>query len=139
MPFIPFKSNTLESTKAGTWAWMYHLFMYRREKYIEHYHKRSNIETTYSMIEGKFGSALHSKSSTGQINEALCKVLAHNICVLIQAMHALNIHPIFSAATQPAPKRPFRATYDAKPKSVFCTRLLPAKIRECTIGAGARY
>jgi hypothetical protein len=24
----------------------------------------------------------------------LCKVLAHNICVLIQAMHAFNIHPI---------------------------------------------
>ena len=60
-------------------------------------HKRSNIETAYSMIKGKFGSAIRSKSDTGQINEALCKVLAHNICVLIQAMHALNIHPIFSA------------------------------------------
>jgi hypothetical protein len=47
------------------------------------------------MIKGKFGSALRSKCDTGQINEALCKVLAHNICVLIQAMHALNIHPIF--------------------------------------------
>ena len=106
MPFIPFKSNTLESTKAGTWARMYPLFMYRREKYMQHYHKRSNIETAYSMIKGKFGSALRSKSSTGQINEALCTVLAHNICVLIQAMHALNIHPIFSAETQPAPKGP---------------------------------
>jgi hypothetical protein len=62
---------------------------------MEHYHKRSNIETAYSMIKGKFGSALRSKSDTGQINEALCKVLAHNICVLIQAMHALNIEPIF--------------------------------------------
>ena len=30
-----------------------------------------------------------------QINEVLCKVLAHNICVLIQDMHALNIHPMF--------------------------------------------
>ncbi len=47
------------------------------------------------MIKGKFGSALPSKSDAGQINEALCKVLAHNICVLIQAMHALNVHPIF--------------------------------------------
>ncbi len=62
---------------------------------LEHYHKRSNIETAYSMIKGKFGSHLRSKSDTGQINEALCKVLAHNICVLIQAMHALNIHPVF--------------------------------------------
>ena len=96
MPFIPFKSNTLEPTEAGMWARMYHLFMYQREAYMEHYHKRSNIETAYSMIKGKFGSALRSKSDTGQINEVLCKVLAHNICVLIQAMHAFNIEPLFA-------------------------------------------
>jgi hypothetical protein len=100
MPFIPFKSNTLEPTEAGMWARMYHLFMYRREEYMTHYHKRSNIETAYSMIKGKFGSALRSKSDTGQINEALCKILAHNICVLVQAMHALNIEPIFRQPLQ---------------------------------------
>jgi hypothetical protein len=82
MPLIPFKSNTVDPTEAGMWARMYHLFMYRREQYMEHYHKRSNIETAHSMIKGKFGSALRSKSDTGQINEALCKVLAHNIVVL---------------------------------------------------------
>jgi len=27
----------------------------------------------------------------------LCKILAHSICVLIQAMHAFNIHPILAA------------------------------------------
>jgi hypothetical protein len=64
---------------------MYHLFMYEREAFMEHYHKRSNIETAFSMIKGKFGSALRSKSDTRQINEVLCKVLAHNLCVLIQA------------------------------------------------------
>src|SRR5919112_5796844 len=97
MPFIPFKSNTVEPTEAGTWARMCHLFMYRREAYMEHYHKRSNIETAYSMIKGKFGSALRSKSDGGQINEALCKILAHNICVLIQAIHALGVEPNLSA------------------------------------------
>jgi transposase len=95
MPFIPFKSNTLEPTEAGAWARMYHLFMYQREAYMEHYHKRSNIETAYSMIKGKFGSALRSKSDTGQVNEALCKVLCHNICVLIRAMHELGIELSF--------------------------------------------
>ncbi len=106
MPFIPFKSNTLEPTEVGAWARMYHLFMYRREEYMAHYHKRSNIETAFSMIKGKFGSELRSKSDTGQINEALCKVLAHNICVLIHAMHALNIHPVFCAETQAAQELP---------------------------------
>jgi len=95
MPFIPFKSNTLEPTEASMWARMHHLFMYQREAFMEHYHKRSNIETAYSMIKGKFGSALRSKSDTGQINEALCKVLAHNICVLVQAIYELGIEPDF--------------------------------------------
>ena len=31
----------------------------------------------------------------GQINEALCKVLCHNLCVLVQAMHELGIEPAF--------------------------------------------
>src|SRR5215211_5631702 len=54
-------------------------------------HKRSNIETAYSMIKGKFGSAIRSKSDTGQINEALCKVLAHNICVLIHGLTPFSV------------------------------------------------
>ncbi len=43
-------------------------------KFLEHYHQRSNVETAYSVIKEKFGSALRSKSNTGQINEALCTV-----------------------------------------------------------------
>jgi transposase len=62
---------------------------------MEHYHKRSNIETAYSMIRGKFGSVLRSKSDTGQVNEVLCKVLCHNICVVVHAMHELGIEPAF--------------------------------------------
>ncbi len=103
-PFVPFKSNTLEPVEAGMWARMYHLFMHKRDAFLEHYHKRSNIETAYSMIKGKFGSALRSKSDTGQINEALCKVLAHNICVLVQAIHELGIEPIFCAGRISAQK-----------------------------------
>jgi len=57
----------------------------------EHYHQRSNVETTFSMIKKKFGGALRSKSRTAQINEALCKVLAHNICVIIQSMNEFGI------------------------------------------------
>ena len=69
---------------------------------MKHYHKRSNIETAFSIIKGKFGSALRSKGDVVQINEALCKVLAHNICVLVQAIHELRIEPVFFAPTQAA-------------------------------------
>ena len=58
-------------------------------------HKRSNIETTFHMIKTKFGDRLRSKSRTAQINEALCKVLAHNLCCLIQSMYELEIKPEF--------------------------------------------
>ena len=33
----------------------------------------------------------------GQINEALCKVLCHNICCLVQAIHELGIEPTFGS------------------------------------------
>jgi hypothetical protein len=61
----------------------------------QHYDERSSIEAAYSMITGKFGSSLRSKSDTGQVNEALCKVLCHNLCVLVQAMQELGIELAF--------------------------------------------
>jgi hypothetical protein len=54
-----------------------------------------NTETAYSTMKGKFGDSLRSKRVAGQINEALCKVLCHNICVLVQGMHELGIAPAF--------------------------------------------
>jgi hypothetical protein len=41
---------------------------------------------------------LRSKTRTAQINEALCKVLCHNICCLIQSMVELGLKPKFWAA-----------------------------------------
>ena len=95
MPYIPFKTNTAVPTTNSVWAEMYHYFMYNREEFLAHYHKRSNVETAFSMIKGKFGDSVRSKSDIGQINEALCKVLCHNLCVIIQAIHELGIEPIF--------------------------------------------
>ena len=95
-PFVPFKSNTLPPAEDGSaWAQMYYFFMQNREQFLEHYHKRSNAETAFSQIKGKFGDSLRSKSDTGQINEALCKVLCHNLCVLVGAMQELGIEPAF--------------------------------------------
>ncbi len=69
-----------------------------QERCAERYHRRSNIETTFSMIKGKFGERLRSRTQTSQFNEVLCKVLCHNICCLIQSMHELNLKPKFYAA-----------------------------------------
>ena len=58
---------------------------------MEHYHKRSNVETCFHMIKSKFGDSLKSKDKIAQTNEILAKVLCHNICVVIQEMHELGI------------------------------------------------
>ena len=64
-------------------------------EYLKHYHKRSNVESTFSMIKAKFGDSLRSKTDTAIANEALAKVLCHNVCCLIQSHHELGIEPVF--------------------------------------------
>ena len=64
---------------------------------MNHYHKRSNVETAFSMIKAKFGGAVRSKIPVAQMNEILVKILCHNICVLIQGMYALGLEPEFGA------------------------------------------
>jgi len=107
-PFVPFKKNTVEPTQEEEpiWAKMYYYFMFNRLNFMEHYHMRSNIESAYSMIKAKFGDSLRSKSDTGQINEALSKVLCHNICVLVLAMRELGIEANFDSEIPFEPKLP---------------------------------
>ena len=77
------------------WKKMYHYFMFRNEEYSQHYHKRSNVETSVHMIKSKFGDSVRSKTWNAQVNEVLCKIICHNICVVIQEMHELGIQPDF--------------------------------------------
>ena len=97
VPFIPFKSNTVPTLEDSAWGRMYHYFMLNREQFLTHYHMRSNAETVFSMIKGKFGDSVRSKRDTGMVNEALAKVLCHNVCVVIQTIHELGIEPNFCA------------------------------------------
>ena len=94
VPFVPFKSNT---TGRGSpmWRRLYAYFMLYEAEWAAHYHKRSNVETTFSMVKGKFGDSVRAKSYPGQVNEILLKMLCHNICVLIQTMHELGVTPDF--------------------------------------------
>ena len=92
VPYIPFKSNTT-GQGSSRWRRLYAYFMLHEEEWKSHYHKRSNVETTFSMVKGKFGDALRSKSDMGQVNEILLKILCHNLCVLNQEMHELGITP----------------------------------------------
>ncbi len=102
-PYIPFKANSVDQYRRNKkwhsplWKQMFHFYSFNQEKFMQSYHKRSNVETTFMMIKAKFGDALRSKTKTAQINEALCKVLCHNICCLIQSMFELQLKPKFWA------------------------------------------
>ncbi len=94
--YIPFKSNaTGKSRGSYVWKKMYHYFQMNREEFLDHYHQRSNVETTFQMVKSKFGDKLKSKNWTAQQNELLCKLIAHNIVVLIHEMHELGVTPQF--------------------------------------------
>ena len=74
---------------------MYGYFQFRREEFLAHYHKRSNVESTFSMVKAKFRDHVRSKTDTAMKNEVLCKVLCHNICCVIQAQCELGIEAKF--------------------------------------------
>lgn len=100
IPYVPFKINSKEQTNYGpkstVWTKMLRFYNEHRAEFLTHYHKRSNVETTFHMIKSKFGQRLRSKTLVAQTNEALCKVLCHNLCVVIQSQHELGIETNFA-------------------------------------------
>jgi len=95
--YIPFKSNTTgKSGGCKIWSKMYHYFELNKDEFLLHYHKRSNVESTFASIKRKLGDTLKSKNNTAQINELLCKIIAYNIIVLIQEMYELGIKVDFT-------------------------------------------
>src|SRR5258708_744706 len=100
-PYIALRA-TATGGVGGAYREMFHYFQFKRDEFLARYHKRSNVESTFSMIKRKFGDFLRSKTDIAMTNETLCKILAHNIVVLIHEMHELGIDPVFwqQAGTQ---------------------------------------
>ena len=97
IPYIPFRNFTQKNRiyKGELWMRMYHFYKYHEAEFNQHYHKRSNVEATFSMIKARFGERLRSKTERAQINEALLKVLCHNLCVVIQSIYELGLEVEF--------------------------------------------
>src|SRR5216684_4261085 len=93
-PYIALRT-TATGAVGGAYQQMFHYFQFKRDEFLAHYHKRSNAESVFSMVKRKFGDYLRSKTDVAMLNEALCKILCHNIVVLIHEMHELGIEPIF--------------------------------------------
>jgi transposase len=93
-PFVPFKSN---SGSAGSEAWvrMHAYFTLNKDEFLSHYHRRSNVESTFSTMKRKFGAGLRSKTPAAQFNETMLKALCFNLSILVHAIHEFGIEPKF--------------------------------------------
>jgi transposase len=94
--YIPFKNHATGKTRGSPiWKKMYHYFQLNKDEFMEHYHKRSNTESTNAAIKRKFGETLKSKNQIAQVNELLAKIIAYNLTVVIHEMYENGIEPSF--------------------------------------------
>jgi transposase len=75
VPYVPFKINSKEQTNYGVkstvWTKMLKFYNEHRAEFLAHYHKRSNVETTFHMIKAKFGQRLRSKTLIAQTKRSV--------------------------------------------------------------------
>lgn len=96
-PRIPFKANSVESKHDDLWNRLLAFYTFNRPAFGAVYHKRSLTESTFSSIKRVLGGTVRAKTFEGQKTEVFMKVLCHNIRVLVQSMHELNVAPQFWA------------------------------------------
>lgn len=106
--FFPAFPRDTTGAIGGLFGKTFGYFLLKKEEYLAHYHKRSNVESTVSMIKRKFGDSVKAKNETAMKNEVYAKFVCHNLSVLIMEMHVLGIEAIFPAApdSRPEPSEP---------------------------------
>ena len=90
-PFIAFRTGSVSGRGPALWEKMFLHFQLQREDFLARYHQRSNVESTFSMIKAKFRDHLRSKTPMAMVNEVLCKIICHNICVLVQEAEEMRL------------------------------------------------
>jgi hypothetical protein len=90
--YITVKKNARRSKKNSDPAWDEN---YERAKSDDQevrlkFHKRNRIESVNSALKSKYEEEVLSKSPAARYNEALCKVICHNLIVLIRCSRQLG-------------------------------------------------
>jgi transposase len=58
-PFIAPKTNTTGAA-SPLFARMFHFYCFNKDEFLRQYHRRSNVESTFSMLKAKFRDHLRS-------------------------------------------------------------------------------
>jgi transposase len=93
--YIPFKVDAVVNLKFPVWSRLLCEFLLNQERFLPHYHRRSNVETVFSMIKAKFGADVRSRLPVAQVNEVLAKCVAHNLCCVVKAIFTADLAPTF--------------------------------------------
>ena len=79
----------------GAWGQMIRLWKHHQILFAQHYHRRSNVESTFAMLKKKWVDYCRCKLPITLENEILCKIVCHNIWVLSQALLSDDVQPVF--------------------------------------------
>jgi hypothetical protein len=57
-PYIAFQDHAVVNLKYPIWSRHLCEFLFNLDKFKQHFHRRSNVETTFDMIKAKFGASV---------------------------------------------------------------------------------
>ena len=69
--FVPFKSNSTAGEPGSCGSGCSTTTSSAGTKFLKHYHQRSNVESTFSMVKAKFRDHVRSKTDVAMTNESL--------------------------------------------------------------------
>ncbi len=97
VPYILPKKNTTAYSKGSGTAWQHMIRMWKNHQmlFAQHYHRRSNVESTFGMFKRKWGDFCRCKLPITQENEILARIICHNAAVLSEAMLGNDLEPKF--------------------------------------------
>ncbi len=99
VPFIMGKKNVSVPMKGySSWGMMLRLWKKHQIYFAAHYHKRSNVESTFGALKRKFGDFCRCKKTVSQENEILCKIVCFNSVVLAEALLSYDLKKGFMAS-----------------------------------------
>jgi transposase len=68
IPYIPLRAkNSRRTGKSEAWRLLYHTFETRNDEFLACYHRRSNAESTFSMVKRLFGASVRAKTFAAQV------------------------------------------------------------------------
>jgi hypothetical protein len=89
--FMPKKNTISKPLNSPSWKKMVKIAQKDPEKFSKHYHKRSNVESTFSAKKRKFGSSVRSRLNSAKENEEHLKWINYNFAVLSRAHYEKNV------------------------------------------------